>query len=114
MSYPKGLSPIPGSGATSGSKSLRPCSDVSVAASLQPALEEVALEVRNATSNWPPMNSMHEAYAVLLEEVDELWDHVKTKQRNRDLVAARKEAMQVAAMAVRFMLDVCNEERGRK
>jgi hypothetical protein len=114
MSFPKGLSPIPGTGITSGSKSLRPDVAVSPFLDLSTALEEVALEVRNATSNWPPMNSMHEAYGVLLEEVDELWEHVKTKQRNRNLHAARKEAMQVAAMAIRFMLDVCNEERGRK
>ena len=60
------------------------------------------------------MNSAHEAYGVLLEEVDELWAHVKTKQSRRDLPAMRKEALQVAAMAIRFARDVCTEERGRK
>jgi glycyl-tRNA synthetase beta subunit len=28
-------------------------------------------------------NSLHEAYAVLLEEVDEFWDEVKKKPRKR-------------------------------
>ena len=74
----------------------------------------VCTEVTTATNNWPPMNSAHEAYAVLLEEVDELWDHVKTNQKRRDLVAMQKEAIQVAAMAVRFALEVCSEETGRK
>jgi NTP pyrophosphatase (non-canonical NTP hydrolase) len=64
--------------------------------------------------HWPPFNSAHEAFAVLNEEVDELWQHVKTNQKRRDLAAMRKEAIQVAAMAMRFALDVCNEERGRK
>jgi hypothetical protein len=74
----------------------------------------VASEVALARSKWPPMNSAHEAFAVLLEEVDELKAHVWTNQQRRDLAAMRKEAMQVAAMAVRFAAEVCDEERGRK
>ena len=74
----------------------------------------VCTEVTTAQKNWPPMNSAHEAFAVLNEEVDELWDHVKTNQKRRDLEAMQKEAIQVAAMAVRFALEVCSEERGRK
>lgn len=88
--------------------------DDSIAIEYDFALEDVAAEVATAYENWPPMNSAHEGYAVLLEEVDELWDHVKTKQKNRDLSAMRKEAIQVAAMAVRFAVEVCNEERGRR
>lgn len=50
----------------------------------------------------------HEMYAILLEEVDELWDVVKTNakknpQRSADM---RKEAIQVAAMALRFIVEV--------
>lgn len=74
----------------------------------------VAAEVKNARANWPAFNSAHEGYAVLLEEVDELWDHIKTNQKRRDLPAMRKEAMQVAAMALRFMGDCCDETTGRK
>lgn len=77
------------------------------------ALTEVVTEL-NAAMVWPAMNSAHEGYGVLLEEVDELWSHVKTKQKKRDLGAMRKEAIQVAAMAVRFAIEICNEERGRK
>ena len=71
-------------------------------------------EACSASENWPPFNSAHEGFAVLMEEVDELWDHIKTKQKCRDLNAMRKEALQVAAMAIRFAVDVCNEEVGRK
>ena len=43
-----------------------------------------------------PFNSSHEGFAVLKEEVDELWDAIKSN----DLSAAQKEAIQVAAMAL--------------
>jgi len=56
---------------------------------------------------WPPMNSAHEGYAVLAEEVDELWDHVKVKQGERNIPEMTYEAVQVAAMALRFIVDVC-------
>jgi hypothetical protein len=75
---------------------------------------EAATEALLASEKWPPFNSAHEGYAVLLEEVDELKAHVWTNQKRRDLEAMRKEAIQVAAMAIRFIKDICNEERGRK
>ena len=81
---------------------------------VETALNDTYTEVRTAITSWPPFNSAHEAYGVLLEEVDELWEHVKTNQKRRDLVEMRKEAIQVAAMAIRFAVEVCDEERGRK
>lgn len=81
---------------------------------LAKAVNEACEEVSQAMDNWPPMNSAHEAYAVLAEEVDELWVHVKTNQKRRDLQEMRKEAVQVAAMALRFAAEVCNETVGRK
>ena len=75
---------------------------------------DVMQEIVQAVNNWPPMNSQHEAFAVLMEEVDELWDCVRIKQKNRDLAKARNEAIQVAATAIRFAVEVCTEERGRK
>lgn len=81
---------------------------------LEQILTDVQVEVLEAGFNWPPFNSAHEGYAVLLEEVDELKEHVWTNQKRRDLKAMRKEAIQVAAMAIRFVREVCNEEVGRK
>ncbi len=49
-------------------------------------------------------NSAHEAYAVILEELDELWDEIKRKPRNSDRLEA--EALQVAATAFRFLLEI--------
>ena len=47
--------------------------------------------------------SAHEGYAIILEELDELKAHVWTKQNDRDLDRMRKEAIEVAAMAVKFV-----------
>jgi len=74
----------------------------------------VLVEVRAATLNWAPFNSAHEAYAVLLEEVRELEFATFLKQADRDLGEMRREAIQVAAMAIRYAAEVCNEETGRK
>lgn len=72
--------------------------------------DEVLAELERATALHGPMNSAHEGYAVLQEEVDELWEEVKTNPRND--VAMRKEAVQVAAMAIRFLMDCCAGAEG--
>ncbi len=67
-----------------------------------------------AARKWPAYNSAHEAFAILHEEFDELKAHVWMNQKKRDLKGMRKEALQVAAVALRFVIEVCNEEKGRK
>lgn len=70
-------------------------------------LEAVRAEVMAARAKFGPFVNAHEGYAVLLEEVDELWEEVKKNQKARDPGLLEKEARQVAAMAVRFLTDVC-------
>jgi hypothetical protein len=82
--------------------------------SVQNVLTEVGTEVISAEAAWPQLNSAHEAYGVILEELDEVWEHVKTKQSKRDLPAMRKELIQTAAMAIRFIRDVIDGGRGRR
>ncbi|MGH3610392.1 MAG: hypothetical protein ACRDRD_20240 [Pseudonocardiaceae bacterium] len=77
------------------------------------ALEAIAAELRGARAKWPPINSAHEGYAVILEEVDEFWQHVLAKQRDRDPEAMYAELIQVAAMAVRTASDVIAAGRCR-
>ena len=78
------------------------------------ALEPVYEELRKAQDRYPAMNSAHEGWAVIAEELDELWDHVRGKQGERTVEAMRKEAIQVAAMATRFIIDICDGGRGQK
>lgn len=63
-------------------------------------------EVVSAMSKYPRLNSAHEGYAVILEELDELWEEIKNNKRPDTLSRQWVEASQVAAMAVRYMLDV--------
>lgn len=78
------------------------------------ALLDAKLELDGARARFAPFNSAHEAWAVLFEEVDKLWDEVKIKQGSRDVAKMRKEAVQAAAMALRFIVDICDGGRGQK
>lgn len=66
----------------------------------------VESEVRTAVELFPPFHSAHEGYAVILEEMDELWEEIKNNKSPESLKRQRKEAKQVAAMAIRFLLDI--------
>lgn len=60
-------------------------------------------ELERATQLHPsPMHSTHEAYGVILEELDEAWDEVKG---NRDGRFA-DEVVQTAAMCARAIIDL--------
>jgi NTP pyrophosphatase (non-canonical NTP hydrolase) len=72
-------------------------------------LDSIVAEFNRASSIYPAFNSAHEGYAVLLEEVEELWDEVKKSPKKRDLSKIREEAVQVAVMALRFLHDVVGE-----
>ena len=77
---------------------LRP--DLPVEAQL--GLKAIEAEFIRATRRSGTFASQHEGWAVIREELDELWDEVK---RNGDVTALRKEAIQVGAMALRFLTD---------
>jgi len=70
------------------------------------ALNLVIREFQRATENHGRFNSNHEGYAVIAEELDELWDEVKKKGEVRDVDKLREEACQVTAMGLRFMVDL--------
>lgn len=63
-------------------------------------------ELKKARAKFPPMASAHEGYAVVMEEIDELWDIVKQKQTERDYVAFEKEAIQCGAMVLALLTEV--------
>jgi len=66
----------------------------------------VSFELDDARDNNVSFNSLHEGYAVLLEEVDELWDEVKKKPKKRDKAKLLEELVQIGAMAQRMAEDL--------
>lgn len=69
--------------------------------------ELVRDELSMARLNFPTgMRSAHEGFAIIKEEVDELWDEVKVNQKCRDPAKLLSELVQVAAMAQRMAEDI--------
>ena len=77
---------------------------------------EIIAEAQKATTKYPSFNSCHEGAAILKEEYDELWEEVRAMKNSinptvEQQTKARNEAIQVGAMALRFVLDMCNNNK---
>jgi len=74
-------------------------------------IADILKEHERAVKLHPKFNSRHEGYAVLLEELDELWDLIKLNHTKHPdcRPEMKKEAIQVAAMAIRFIEDCCGD-----
>lgn len=70
---------------------------------------DVIDELERATEQYGKIHSAHEGYAVIKEEVDELWGAVKIKSLGFE--EQKGECIQIAAMAIRFILDLDPEEQ---
>lgn len=77
------------------------------------AINEVVDELKVATAANGPFASAHEGLAIIMEEFDELKEEVwknwnkPASAGGRDPARMRAEAKQLAAMALRFMVDLC-------
>ena len=72
------------------------------------SVKEIVDEYKGATQKFGAFHSAHEGYAIILEELDELKDEVFKQHPQRTKERLRAEARQVAAMALRFMVDVAS------
>jgi len=64
-------------------------------------------ELRRSITLFPkPFNSSHEGFAVIKEEVDELWDEVKNNKKPDTNQRQQEEAIQVGAMAAKFIMQL--------
>jgi hypothetical protein len=66
------------------------------------AMSQVKAELKKAQEKFPQLNSPHEGFAVIREKLDELWDAVKSDNAED----AVNDAIQVAAMGARFVVDL--------
>lgn len=74
------------------------------------AIDDVKYELLTAAYVFPAMASPHEGFGIMYEEFVELQAHIFAKAGKRNTEEMRKEAVQVAAMAVRFIIDICENK----
>jgi len=68
---------------------------------------DIYKEVERANSLYPAFHSNHEAYAVILEELDEVWDEIKKSKEVTGNEQIKSELIQVAAMCVKYIENLC-------
>ena len=73
--------------------------------------EMVEKELKRARTLHEPWHSPHEGWAILYEEVDELWDEVRKRAGGDRNALMLLELTQVGAMAQRFAEDVLGVEK---
>ena len=69
-------------------------------------IRDMTLELRKAEELHGSYNSYHEAYAVILEELDEFWEIVRQKTQDRNDQKAYAELVQIAVTAWRTARDL--------
>jgi hypothetical protein len=74
---------------------------------------EIEKEVERASKHGVQFASLHEAYAVILEELDEVWDITRLKRKDRNAAELREEFIQIAAMAVKAIGSMDNFVGGK-
>ena len=67
-------------------------------------ITEINEELNRSYENYGKFNSTHEGYAVILEELDELWDEIRMKEPDKEKM--KHEAMQTCAMLLKFINDL--------
>ena len=58
-----------------------------------------------------PLESSYEGWALIKQEVDELWAEIKKGKLNGSQEELQREAVQISAMAMRFVVELCLEEK---
>ena len=69
-------------------------------------MTDMGLELEKADALHGNYNSYHEAYAVILEELDEFWEIVRQKTEARNHVLAYFELVQIAVTCARAARDL--------
>src|SRR5262245_6176441 len=83
-----------------------PSTAVLATLSASPFVEDLCTELVRAQQQHAPLHSLHEAWAVIVEEVDELWDEVRRQGPRRSNDIVYRELLQIAAMCWRTALDL--------
>lgn len=80
--------------------------DLMFGTAAQRASDQLGAELWNARRKFPPINSLHEGYGVICEEVKEFFDEVCLQAENRSKERTRKELLHIAVTAIRTAIDL--------
>ena len=70
------------------------------------ALVLISDEYDRAVKKFGAFHNAHEGWGVIREEYLELEDEIRKQQTSYDYIAMAREAKQLAAMALRFIIDI--------
>jgi hypothetical protein len=59
----------------------------------------------------PPLQNTYEGWAMLEQGMEELWDEIKKDKKVQSPEQMRREAIFISATAMRFMIDLCLEDK---
>ena len=93
-------------------KTLTKAEQANLEVRIDAALKEVRKELLSAIDNFPPFRSAHEGVAIIDEEWEEFkeaayWPHRRQRKSDSN---EETEVTQLAAMATRYLIDVCYKE----
>ena len=71
------------------------------------ALKQIENEYLRASDLYSDLHSNHEGYAVIKEELDELWNEIKKSKETKGNKNIRKELVQIGAMVIRYLDNLC-------
>ena len=78
------------------------------------AIKAMIAEYNLALMHNLPLNNTYEGWAVLKQKLDELWEEVKLGETGPSRDVLRKEAAELGAATMRFIVDLTAEESHRK
>lgn len=77
--------------------------------SIDKFLHDVKKEAEKAVKEHGDFNSLHEAAAIIFEEMQEAWEWVLKKESKRDYKKLNEEVIQIAAMCVKLHQFISNK-----
>lgn len=78
------------------------------------AIKAMIAEYNLALMHNLPLHNTYEGWAVLKQKLDELWEEVKLGETGHSREVLRKEAAELGAATMRFIIDLTTEENHRK
>ena len=75
------------------------------------SIKTIITEYNRSIMKNAPFHSTYEGWALIKQKVDNLWEEIKKEEATGSREAMMKEAAQIGAMAMRFIIDLGIDEK---